>query len=403
MDVYVARQPIFNKRQKIYAYELLFRDGSSGGFPIIEGETATGKLLAGTFFNIGMDHVTAKKKAFINFTEELLVQKVPMLLPRDRIVVEILEDVKPQNEVVEACQGMARAGYEFAMDDFVYTQDAAPLITLSKIIKIDFRSTPPDTIASYLKELSRYGVKYLAEKVETHEEFDRGLKMGFDYFQGYFFSRPHVIKGRDISPAKITLLHLLTETGKKDFSFDKMEKILSKDVSLSYKILRYINSAYYRRVREISSIRQAMVLLGEEGVRRFISLVMMAKLGSEKPDELIKTSVIRARLCELVGEKSRGAADGSELFTLGLFSLIDAILDQEMDHLMASLPLSADIKSALVDRSGGLADFLSLTCAYESGDWARVSCLSQRMGIEESLMPALYLEAVRWADSFASA
>ncbi|MBW2010043.1 MAG: HDOD domain-containing protein, partial [Deltaproteobacteria bacterium] len=168
--------------------------------------------------------------------------------------------------------------------------------------------------------LSRYHVKFLAEKVETHDEFQKAVDMGFEYFQGYFFSKPQVLKSRDISPSKINMIQIMAEVNKEDFGFRELEKLISRDVSVSYKLMRYINSAYYRRIQEISSIHQAIVMLGERGIRHFISLIVMAKLASDKPTELLRTSIIRARFCELLGKDGNAELDVSELFTLGLFS-----------------------------------------------------------------------------------
>ena len=399
MEVYVARQPIFNKNKEIFGYELLFRDGISNAFPDIDGDTATSKLLSSSFLTMDIDHISGKKKAFINFTRELLVRKVPTMFPKENIIVEILEHVEPEEEVVSACQDMHRNGYEFALDDFVYEHDYEPLINLARIIKIDFRLTPQERIKEILEKLGGRGIKFLAEKVETHDEFQVAVDMGFEYFQGYFFSKPQILKARDISPSKLHMLQVVVEANKDDVSFEKLEGFISQDISISYKLMRYINSAYFRRIQDISSIRQAIVLLGEKEIRRFISLMAMAKLCAGKPDELIRSSIIRARLCELLG-KCRFGRDGSELFALGLFSLIDAILDDSMENLMKQLPLSPNIKNALVKGEGELADFVRLTSCYEIGDWDGISKTASRIGVNEGEVPGCYIDAVGWADSY---
>ncbi|MBW2095087.1 MAG: HDOD domain-containing protein [Deltaproteobacteria bacterium] len=401
MKVYVARQPIFKRNRKIYGYELLFRGGLTNVFPDIDGDTATSKLLSNTFFTMGMERVSAGKKAFINFTQDLLVKKYPLMFPRESVTVEVLENVVPEPEVVDACSEIAEKGYEIALDDFIYEEALEPLIKLSRIIKIDFMITPMDQIAEYVEKLSPYHVKFLAEKVETHEVFQQAFEMGFSYFQGYFFSKPQVLQSRDVAPSKINLLQLMVETNKEDMEFEDLEKIITRDVSISYKLLRYMNSAYFRRLREISSIKQAIVLLGQQGIRSFISLIIMAKLASEKPVELLRTSIIRARMCELLGKGSRSPVDTSELFTLGLFSLIDAILDQEMEKLMEKLPLSEPIKRALVNHDGHLSHFLDLVKSYETGDWKGLSESVAKVGIGEDKVPEYYLDAIGWADSVA--
>lgn len=399
MEVYVARQPVFKRNKKVYGYELLFRDGISNVFPEIDGDTATSKLLSSSFLAMSLDQITGKNKAFINFTRELLLRKVPAMLPRKKIIVEILEDVEPDDEVIRACQDMVRKGYEIALDDFVYGSEFKPLIELAKIIKIDFRLTPIEEVEQMVSNLAVYGVKFLAEKVETHEEFQWALDMGFEYFQGYFFSKPQILKAKDIAPSKMHLLQVVAEANKEDFSFDKLEKLIVQDMSLSYKLMRYINSAFFKRLQDISSIKQAIVLLGEKEVKRFISLMAMANLSAGKPEELIRASIIRARLCELLGELGTGK-DESELFTLGLFSLIDAILDDSMESLMGKLPLSESIKKALVEGEGELAGFVDLVSCYETGNWTGVSEMAAKIRVSEKKIPECYMDAVGWAESF---
>ncbi|MBN1276465.1 MAG: HDOD domain-containing protein [Deltaproteobacteria bacterium] len=399
MNVYVARQPVFTRSKKIFGYELLFRDGLSNAFPDIDGDTATSKLLSSSFLTMDIDSISGKKKAFINFTRELLVKKIPTMFPRKNIIVEILEHVEPDEDVVSACKDMQRSGYEFALDDFIYGSKAGPLIDLAGIVKIDFRLNPHEAIGEILNKLAGKGIKFLAEKVETYDEFQLALDMGFHYFQGYFFSKPQILKARDISPLKLHLLQIVVEANKDDVSFGKLEELISQDISISYKLMRYINSAYFRRINDISSIRQAIVLLGEREIRRFLSLIAMASLSEGKPDELIRASIIRARLCELLG-KYHFCRDESELFTLGLFSLIDAILDNSMENLMNQLPLSSDIKRALIKGEGELADFIRLTSCYEAGDWEGISETASKIGVSEKEVPGCYMDAVGWADSY---
>ena len=401
MKAYVARQPIFNKKKRVKAYELLFRDGLLNSFPGGDGEHATSKLLSDSFMTIGIEQLAGGRKAFINFTKELLVSRIPSMFPPDKIVVEVLEDVEAEDDVVEACRELTEGGYEIALDDFEYRPSLVALFPFTSIVKIDFRATPINEIQSYVEKLSEFPVKFLAEKVETYEEFQTALTMGFDYFQGYFFSKPQVISQKDISPSRLNLLRIMAEVNKEDFKFEELEKLIRRDVSISYKLLRYINSAYFRRLKEISSIKQAIILLGEMGIRRFLSLITMSRLASDKPDELIRTSIIRARLCEQLGKVCPKDIDPSELFTLGLFSLIDAILDNHMQNIMENLPLSEPIKVALVQRKGLLAQFLELTKAYEAGQWERVVNLADGLGISEEKIPEYYLDAVTWADSYA--
>ncbi|MBI9085521.1 MAG: HDOD domain-containing protein [Desulfobacterales bacterium] len=400
MDVYVARQPIFDREKHLHAYEFLFRDGLSNAFPDIDGDTATSRLLANTFFTIGIDRLAGRKKFFVNFTRALLIKRVPTMFPPDRLVVEILEDVEPEPDLVEACREIAAAGYTVALDDFLFRPELKPLIELAHIIKIDLRQTPTSRAEKLIQALGGHQLTFLAEKVETYEEFEQAREMGFALFQGYFFSKPEIVQGKAISPAKITLLQLIRETRRPDCDIDGLDRFINRDVSLSYKLLRYINSTFFRRRMEITSIRHAITLLGERELRQFIALVATAELAQDKPQELIRSTIIRARFCELLGEQSRSPMDTSELFLLGLLSQIDAMLDTKMSAVMETLPLSDRLKNALVSGTGALAGFLDLVTAYESGDWKNCTRLIESVGCDPVAVPDHYMEAVEWADAY---
>ena len=244
------------------------------------------------------------------------------------------------------------------------------------------------------------GVAFLAEKVETPDEFRQACDLGYRYFQGYFFARPEVVQGRDIAPARMNLLLMMAEVNRDDVAMERVERYVMGDVSISYKLLRYINSAYFRRVQEISSLHQALMLLGEHEVRRFVSLVAAARLSEGKPSELIRTAIVRARLCELLGRVAAERKGGAELFMLGLFSLIDAMLDNSMERLVGALPVPERIKQALVHDTGELAAYLHLVRAYERMDGPKITAASARLGIDAERIPGLYLEAVGWGSGY---
>ncbi|MGD8543449.1 MAG: HDOD domain-containing protein [Desulfobacteraceae bacterium] len=396
---HVARQPIFDKNLNLYGYELLFRDGALSFPADVSGDTATSELLSSTFLTSDIYTYTGVKKAFVNFTRNHLVNRIPLLFPREITVVEILEDVSPEAEVVAACREIAQKGFTIALDDFVYRAELKPLIALSEIVKIDFRNTSPERISAYFNLLNRDKKRMLAEKVETYEEFKRGRDMGFQYFQGYFFARPEVIQGRTLSTPEIHLLRLMAAVQGRELDFDQIENHIKRDITVSYKLLRYINSAYFRRLQEITAIKQAILLLGEVGIRRFVSLMAMAKLAKGKPQELANLSAIRARFCELLGDRLAPQKNAGELFTVGLFSLIDAIMDDSMENILRKLPLSQGIKEALVGRSGPLGEVLQVVLAYERGGWRALSELCGRVGISEEALPALYRETLAWAQT----
>jgi c-di-GMP-related signal transduction protein len=399
MNIYVARQPIFDIKKCIFGYELLFRADIANFFPEIQGDSATTKLLSNSFLNIGIEKIAGSNLAFINFTQDLLLQQLPLMFSQDRLVVEILEDVQPEKDVIEACQEIALNGYIIVLDDFFYKPSMEPLIEVADIIKIDVKATPLEEIGDLVKKMTKKGVDLLAEKVETHEEFKKAFEMGFRYFQGFFFSKPEVLKGKEISSSQMQLLEIMAEVNKTEFEFSRLEKMIVRDASISYKLMRLINSAYFKRAKEISSIRQAIIMIGEVGIRRFLSLISMAGLAGNKPDELIRVSLVRAKFCELLGNNHGSSVDTSELFTLGLFSLIDAIMDDSMENLMAQIPLSSKIKEVLISRTGDLNGYLSLIESYEKGDWGEIEQATNVLGIDENDLPRCYMESLGWADS----
>ncbi len=398
MDVFVARQPIFNRKRKVYAYELLFRSGMSNGFPGLDGNTATSSLLSSSFFTVGIEKISGGKKSFINFTEDLLLQGTPTLFPHDKIMVEILETVNPTEEIIAVCKGLQDKGYSLALDDFVYAQRFEPLIELSKIIKVDFRLTPLDEIEKMVKYLSKYPCKLLAEKIETYEEFQKALGLGFRYFQGYFFAKPEVLKNKEIPSAKLTVLQLIANVNTADFDVAALEGMINQDVSISFKLLTYLNSAYFKRLQPLSSIRQAIAFLGEDGFRLFVSLIAASKLADNKPEELIRTSIVRARFLEQIGNAVKMVS--GELFMLGLFSLLDAMLDNPMEYLLSKLPLTDGVNDALIRRTGRLFPFLRLAETYEAGNWPEFESAQEEFDIPGEMIVQYYIDALGWADSF---
>jgi len=397
MDVFVARQPIFDQDRKIYAYELLFRTGMSNAFPGVDGDEATSSLLSSSFFTVGIEQIASGHKAFINFTEDMLVSGVPAMFPRECVVVEVLEDVRPTDEVIGACRDLAAKGYILALDDFVYADNLAPLIELAQIIKVDFRLTPLDEIKEMVTTLKQYPCKLLAEKIETYEEFSLAKDMGFVYFQGYFFSKPEVLKNKDIPTSQLALLQLIVEVNRAEFEVPDIEKLVNQDISISFKLLKYLNSAYYSRPQPITSIRQAIAFLGERGTKLFVSLIATSKLSEQKPDELIRTSCIRARFLERIGRDRN--LDPGDFFMLGLFSLLDAMLDASMETLMQQLPLSPAITEALAYKKGELYPYLQLIELYGAGEWDKLDVAMEELHFDEHKIMDFYLDAVLWADN----
>lgn len=396
MDAFVARQPIFHANKKLFAYELLFRTGMTNAFPGIDGGTATSSLLSSSFFTVGIERISGGKLVFINFTEELLCRGVPTLFPKSEIVVEILEDVQPTEAVVNACRDLQEKGYLLALDDFVFRDNLQPLIEMADIIKIDFRLTPLEEIAEMLTRINGGRCRLLAEKIETHEEFLEAKALGFHYFQGYFFAKPEILKNRELAPSQLTVVRLICEVNRREMEFRQLEELINQDAAISFKLINYLNSAYFGRMHPVSSIRQAVAFLGERGVRMFISLIVASRLVVEKPGELLRLSTIRGKFLEQVAVAL--GIDEGELFLLGLFSLLDAMLDSSMETLVGRMPLSAEVRDALMARTGSLAPYLQLVEAYEKCYWADVDSKLVQLRLDPEQIQKFYLDAVRLAD-----
>ncbi len=399
MDAYVARQPIFNKDMQIYAYELLFCDGTEKYLPEMDGDIATTQVIKNSVINIGMNEICAGKKSFINFTANLLIKQIPLLLSKENIVVEILEDVEPEEDLLQACREMSNKGFLLALDDFVYMPKLRPLVDLADIIKFDFRISTIEEIQSYIEQLPHPKPRLLAEKIETKEEFEIALDMGFEYFQGYFFCKPEIIKGKKIETSQLAQLEIMAAINGDDLDFAKITDLVLHDVGISYKLLRYINSPFYAKPQKISSIKHALVYMGAPELRRFMSLMTISNLAAGKPDELISIACIRGKFCELLGEISGKKVNVSELFTVGMFSLLDTILGQPMPDILDKIPLSPNLVTALVEKKGLLAAFLIMVVAYEQGRWPIVKTLAGKLKVDEDKVPALYLEACQWSNS----
>jgi EAL and modified HD-GYP domain-containing signal transduction protein len=401
MEIFVARQPVFTAQKTIFGYELLFRIGLDNVFPDIDGTTATSGVLANTFFSFGLDDILAEKPGLINFTRDLLVKQTPLLFPKEHIIIEVLEDIEPEPEVIQALKDFKDQGFRIALDDFVYDKKFDEMIDICDMIKFDLMETPLDTLAPlFTSILADRPITLLAEKVETHEEFEQAKAMGFDLFQGYFFSRPEILSKKEISANQITNLKLLCETGRKDPDFTAIENLIKKDVALSFKLLKFINSAYFHRPTPIDTIKDAITFLGSNELKKFISVVAISHLNPGKPNELIRSSVIKARMCEQCGTILKIRFNPDELFTIGLFSSMDAIMDMPMTDILSSITLSDRIKEALLGKDDQFQQLHDLVRHFEQGKWTHRRFQKKEDSSLVKNLPGFYRDAVKMADSF---
>lgn len=399
MYFYAARQPILDRNKQLVGYELLFRDGVDNVFPDIDGDEATTRLIEGSQFNFGLEDLTDNKPAYINFTLETLQKGYPTLLGKDQIVVEILETIQPGKRLLAIVKELKEKGYTLALDDYIHQPVWRHFYPFIDIIKIDFLSCELDSIHTILEEVKPYPhIKLLAEKVESYEKYQLALELGFAYFQGFFFSKPEMVQSKTLPPSEIALAELLYETSAVEVNLKKITDVFERDVNLSYKLLRYSNSAAFRRRAEISTIKQALIVLGAEEIKKFLSLLFAAQVAGDKPAELIRLSLTRARFTELLAINHNKLNDTGMAFLTGMMSLMDAILDEDMESVMKKLPLSNDIKLALVDDEGMLAQYLRLVKQYEQANWQGANAIQDELGLAAEKVPSAYHDAVHWAN-----
>lgn len=367
-------------------------------FKATNGDMASQSVISSGIHVFGFSFLTGSKPAFINFTKQLLLSGVVLVLPPKQVVVEILETVEPEDDVINACRELKRHRYLLALDDFVLRPSYEPLIELADIIKVDFLQVKCKERKVLIQKFGEKGVRMLAEKVETHEDFSEALQAGYTYFQGFFFCKPEIISGREIPSHKLTYLRLMQELNREDLNFNRIEAILKGDASLAFKFLRYINSAAIGLRYPITSLRQAMVLLGEQNLRRWAMLALATSMLEDKPRELLTTGVVRGRFCELVCQRLGLNVVGVEAFLIGLLSVLDALLDRPLPELLEELPVAAEIKGALLGRPTILGMAYKLTLSYEQAKWEEVSNLTEKLGLQEEELPLLYGQAVSWTD-----
>jgi len=400
MELFVARQPIFDVRTKVVAYELLYRSGAVPSFDGSEENTATAKVISASFYSPAGREIMGHKPVFINFPRALLVGGGGTILPPGEVVIEILETVTGDPEVVAACQALRARNYRIALDDFVPGDWTDPLPGLVDYLKVDFRATTP---AQQFDVVRRYGgtACLLAEKVETQEEFERARAMGYSLFQGYFFARPVIVSTRDVPAFKLNRLRILQQLQLPGMDFSAMSHLIRQEPGLSYKLLRFVNSALFAISEPIQSIHQAMLYIGEIGMRRWLPVIILTGLNDGKPDELAVNALQRARLCELLAEEAGFGSRSGDLFLLGLFSRLDTMYGRPLEEVLGRLSLRSDIVDTLLGRclpGNHLAPLWNTVVAYEQGEWDRMAASAGEAGLRGDFVAALYAEAVRWAD-----
>jgi len=391
-----ARQPIHDRDLRIAGYELLFRAPDAEHANVSNQCSATADVLTRAMLDVGLDSLVGTSRAWINIGRDFLVQRVFEAMPPDRVVLEVLESVSCENEVLEAIRHARRLGFCIALDDFELRDDTAGLVAECDIIKLDCFNRTPEQIKSKLAELGGGKRRMLAEKVESEEIFRACVEGGAELFQGYFFTRPTPVVGMEVKTDKLRLMRVLSEINDPDASVQRLAELIQGDVGLAYRLLRYANSASLGRSAHFENVRDAITMLGLDRVRACATLMVLGSF-SNKPTELARIALVRARYCQLLGVARNG--DAQKHFAVGLFSVLDAYLDDTMENVLAKLPLDRELSTALIHRTGPLGEALDAAIACEQADWDGAALA----GIDPTELGAHYFAATNWADATQSA
>lgn len=390
---YVARQPIFDRDEKVFGYELLFRNGLENAFSGNQDEASRATLDRSLL--IGLDVLCDGRRAFVNCTRDTLMKGLVMLLPSKMTVVEVLETVPADPDVVAACRSLKEAGYTIALDDYVANDRREPMVEIADIIKVEMQLTTEAQRTALLKRFGARRCRMLAEKIETQAEFKRARDQGFVYFQGYFFRRPEMMKTRDMPANQMNYLRMLQEVSRPDLDLDGLEKMVKSETSVCYRLLRYLNSARFGFQSEIHSVKHALSLLGERDIRRWVRLVAAVGAGEGKPSDLLLSALVRGRFGELLAPRVRHGE--SDLFLLGLLSVIDAMMEMPMAEVLEKIPLDQATKATLLGQASELRPVFQLMLAHESGEWGAAAELSATLHLESDDVAEEYWQAQQWA------
>ncbi|WP_114326951.1 EAL and HDOD domain-containing protein [Candidatus Colwellia aromaticivorans] len=401
MKVYTARQAILNRKENVVAYELLYRGGPENFFPQIDPHSATSKLIVRTHLNQGLSLITDNKPALINFPEESILNGLPLILPPKQVMIEILETVTPSDEVYQACRTLYHQGYHLALDDFLYKPEWSRFFKLVKLIKFDIQANSLSVVAPLVKKLkTRKNLKVLAEKIETKEEFLLAKKLGFHFFQGYYFCRPEISERKEIDSNPPILLSLMQECLKTQLNISSITSYFERDVALSFKLFKFINSGILPITQEITSIKKALIYLGETQTKKLILLLTAGILAENKPKELTRLAIVRARFCELIAEKATPELKEAG-FMVGLFSLLDAMLDSPLEQIINNLSLPVEVVTALTsEKPSQLKYILSTVTYYEQGSWYNTKRNAEMANIDYEKLTDYYQNALVWANKY---
>jgi len=390
IDIFVGRMPIYTPSLEIFGYELLYRVDENTSALMRDGEKATSQVFFNTFIEIGIGNIVEDKLAFLNVDRSYITGKLPLPFPKEQIVLEISQRLELDEEIIEAMAKLRNERYWISLDDRPGQIFGERIVNSANILKINVNETPIAELRKRVKIYRNFNARLLANHVQTQEEFETCKEIGFDYYQGYFLSKPKVVAGRRLPANRFSLLKLLACLLDPDVSMSKLEEIIRQDVSISYRLLRMVNSAFYALDTKVDSIRHALVILGLKQIRGWLTILAMSEV-NDKSTTLMTTALIRGKMCELLAVIS-GYAQEDRFFTVGLLSILDAIMDLPMAKVLEKLPLTDDLNQAILNHKGPMGSVLACVLAYETGDWEKVDIIN----IKPSTLREAYLSAIAW-------
>lgn len=397
---FAARMPILSKGEKVFGYKLLFRSDANNVFPPIAGNTASRNLIDMSSL-IGLKTLSNNLPAFIVSTRDTLLQEFLTLLPPDKTIAEIPESVSADPEVVQACRQLKGAGYRIALSNFRVHDSREELAEVADFLKVDIRTLPTAEVSLLTRRFRDSGPRLIAEKVETREDFELWKNEGFSFFEGYFFRKPEMMCARGVRSNRAVYLRLLGAISKPSLDWKELEEIVKSDPTLYFRLLRYLNSAIFGLQSEVKTVRQALAILGENEIRRWCWLSGMLEMSNSKPSDLALAALVRGRFAELI---SANVAPGrSDLFQVGLLSLMDAILEIPMREVLEGLPLDEEARDVLLENDGPLSPLYQLIVAVEAGAWPKIAALSYRLKIKQDFIAQCQWDAMEWAQSIVTA
>jgi EAL and modified HD-GYP domain-containing signal transduction protein len=398
MFAFIARQPILDRDKEVFAYELFFRDGKNDCYPHVERDEATTKHIAKNYQTLNLDDISCSKKSFINFQSETLMGGLPASLDPENVVVELETGRNNDSSLLDMCKHVKKMGYKIALEDCRLKPSWDDFLPYVDMLKVNSNHENLDFFAKNVNRFIDSNVQLIADKVETQDNFNIFKDMGFDYFQGYFFARPVSVTNKNLPTSKLTLVELMGASSSESFDVESINSVIEHDVGLSYMLLRFINNPMINKRYKITSLRHALNYMGEVEIKKFIALLALAKLSDDKPLELLHLSLVRGKFCDLVGIEKQIGSNPPTAFLVGLFSMLDALLDQEMESLVEKLPLVDEVKEALCGGQNDLSMYLMLVKAFESGNWLKVIRISKILEIDQKLLHSLFNEAILWGN-----